>query len=147
MIGGDVGVGRGPGISLRLGHVATRKTNITFELTQTYALHKAATNSETLADSVLFIGTGAQRYTSRSFWVRLAGGLAVLTKDGMWPEFTGGDKPIFGAGALAGAGLDIASTGTRWGNVVFGFEGFGIGSVSRDGAKLQLSFGAGLSWY
>jgi hypothetical protein len=141
MLGGDIGVGRGPWLSLRLGHVATRKTVITFELNATSGLHKAAMTSETLTDSIVGLFAGAQRYTSGSFWVRAAGGPAILVTN---IETGGsGDKPIAGLGGLVGGGLDLA----RWGYLVVGLEGFGTASVSRDGLKAQLAFGLGISYY
>jgi hypothetical protein len=147
MIGGDTGVGRGPAISLRLGHVATRKTIITFELTSTSALHKPAMSSETLSDNNFALFAGAQRYTSASFWLRTAGGLAILVKNAN-ANGTGGDKPILGAGGLVGGGLDLARFDFgRLGFFVLGFEGFGMASVSRDGFKAQLGFNLGFSLY
>jgi hypothetical protein len=142
MIGGDIGVGRGPSLSFRLGHVATRKTIITFELTTTGGLHKAGSMGETLTDSNTGLLAGAQRYTSGSFWVRASGGLTVLVTN-LKSDGTGGDKPIAGLGALAGGGLDLA----RWGYLVLGLEAFGLASVSRDGVKAQLAFGLGLTYY
>jgi hypothetical protein len=142
MIGGDIGVGRGPALSLRLGHVATRKVNVTFELTFTSGLHKAATTSDTLTDTNVALFAGAQRYTSRSFWVRTAGGLTLLIQNAM-NDGTGADKPIAGLGGLGGAGLDFV----RWGYLVFGAEAYGLGSVSRDGVKVELAFALGLTYY
>jgi hypothetical protein len=139
-IGGDVGVGRGPAISLRLGHVATRKTVITFELTGSSALHKRSMTGDTLTDSNVALFVGAQRYTTQSLWVRAAGGPTILvtnanTKGG------GGDAPRGGAGGLLGAGFDFAHL--RY--VSFGFETFLMTSVSGDGFKLQLGFSLGMS--
>lgn len=143
MLGGDVGVGRGPTLSLRLGHVATRKTVITFELNRGDALHKASMDGDTLYDINVSLLAGAQRYTSRSFWVRAAGGMTFLTKNATSAAGTGGESPRAGVGGLFGAGLDIA----RWGYLVLGFEGFGMASITGDGLKAQLSFGLGLSYY
>ncbi len=142
LIGGDTGVGRGPSFSLRLGHVATRKTNITFEITGNSAFHKPSMTSETLTDSNFAAFAGAQRYTTGSVWVRAAGGPTVFVADAM-TNGTGGTKPRLGAGALVGGGLDLA----RWGYLVLGLETFGMASMSSDGLKLQLSFGLGLSYY
>jgi hypothetical protein len=142
LIGGDTGVGRGAAVSLRMGHVATRKTIITFELTGNTAFHKQAVNNETLMDSNFALFAGAQRYTTSSVWVRAAGGPTLLVTDAMTSGM-GGNKPIAGLGALVGGGLDLF----RAGYFVIGLETFGIASVSRDGLKLQLSFGLGLSYY
>jgi hypothetical protein len=144
MIGGDIGVGRGPCLSLRLGHVATRKTIITFELAFTSGLHKAATMSDTLTDSNVGLFVGAQRYTSRSFWVRAAGGLTVLSQN-LKTDGSGGDAPVLGIGGLVGAGLDIARLGRYI--PVISLEGFGMASASREGLKAQLAFGLGFAYY
>lgn len=145
LMGGDLGVGRGPTLSLRLGHVATRKTIITFELTGNSALHKRAmtgAGSETLTDSNFALLAGAQRYTTASLWLRAGAGPTLLVTDAM-TDGTGGDKPRIGAGGLVGGGIDLA----RWGYLVLGLETFGMASVSSDGFKLQISFGLGLSYY
>jgi len=142
LLGGDIGVGRGPSISLRLGHVATRKTIITFELTGSSGLHKESITGETLTDSNLALLAGAQRYASSSFWVRGAGGLSIFVEDAM-PSGGGGKQPIAGIAGLVGAGVDVA----RWGYLVLGLESFTMASVSRDGLKLQLALGLGLSYY
>lgn len=142
LIGGDIGVGRGPALSLRLGHVATRKTIITFELTGSSGLHKQDVNGPTLTDSNVALFAGAQRYTSSSLWLRGAGGLTIFVEDAM-PSGGGGKQAIGGIGGLVGAGVDVA----RWGYLVFGFETFGMASLSSDGVKVQLAFSLGLSYY
>lgn len=141
-LGGDIGVGRGPALSLRIGHVATRKTVITFELTGSSGLHKESLDGDVVADNNFGLLAGAQRYTSGSLWVRGAGGFTVFVEDVM-TNGSGGKTPRGGIGGLAGAGFDIA----RWGYLVLGFETFGLASVSRDGFKLQLAFSLGLSHY
>ncbi len=142
MLGGDVGVGRGPAVSLRLGHVATRKTVITFELTGSSALHKRALMDDTVTDNNFALFAGAQRYTSPSLWLRAAGGITLLATN-VNTDGSGGDKPRGGVGGLVGGGFDIA----RWGYLVLGFETFGMASVSSDGLKVQLAFSTGLSYY
>jgi hypothetical protein len=142
LLGGDIGVGRGPALSLRLGHVATRKTVITFELVGNSGLHKESTTGNTLTDSNFALFAGAQRYTSKSLWVRAAGGYTVFVEDAM-TDGTGGRDPINGIGGLIGGGVDLA----RWGYLVLGLETFGMASLSRDGLKVQLAFSLGLSYY
>lgn len=142
MLGGDIGAGRGPAVSLRIGHVATRKTVITFELTSTNGLHKRAIDDEILTDSNVALFVGAQRYASRSLWVRAAGGPTILITNAM-TNGTGGDKPRGGVGGLVGAGFDFA----RLRYVAFGVETFAMGSVSGDGFKMQLGFSLGMSIY
>ena len=141
MIGG--GVGRGPVVDFRLGHVATQRTQITFELVVSSSLHKPAMMSDrTLTDSVAGLFVGAQRYTAKRspVWVRGAGGLAFFQKD-----FGADDppKPRSGVGGLIGAGYDLL----RWGKVVLGFEAFAVGSITYDGFKLDLNFCTNLMFY
>lgn len=138
LMGGDIGVGRGPALSLRAGHVATRRSVITFEIVGTGGLHKNMT--QTFTDSNIGLFAGVQRYTSKSLWVRLAGGLDVFTAN------SGGGMagtPHGGIGALAGGGLNLA----RWGYLVLGFETFVMTSVTGDGFKAQLGFATNLSYY
>lgn len=140
MIGG--GVGRGPVVDFRMGHVATQRTQITFELVISSSLHKPAMESKTLTDSVAGLFVGAQRYTAKRspVWVRGAGGLAFYQAD-----FGADDppKPRAGIGGLIGAGYDLL----RWGKVVLGFESFAVGSISADGFKLDLNFCTSLVFY
>ncbi|HEY5926596.1 MAG TPA: hypothetical protein VIV11_33140 [Kofleriaceae bacterium] len=144
MMGGDIGVGRGPSLSLRLGHVATRKTNITFELTRGEGYHKASIDGPTLSDSDTAFFVGAQRFAKRAFWVRAAGGLTAFVEDAM-KDGTGGAAPILGVGGLLGAGADIFRLGRFL--PVIGVEAFGMASISRDGFKLHGAFGLGFSYY
>lgn len=140
MMGG--GVGRGPAVDFRLGHVATQRTVITFELAISSSLHKQAMESNTLTDSVAGLFVGAQRYTAprSSVWIRASGGLAIYQANfGM----TNPPKAIGGVGGLFGGGIDLA----RWGKVVLGLEAYSMASVSHDGFKLDLNFSTGLSFY
>jgi len=136
------GVGRGPAVDLRLGHVATQRTVITFELVISSSLHKEAMESKTLTDSVAGLFAGAQRYTAprSSVWIRGAGGISVFQADF---GKTDPPKPRTGVGGLVGGGVDLA----RWGKVVLGFEAYTVASLSRDGFKLDLNFSTGLSFY
>lgn len=141
LIGGDIGVGRGPAVALRFGHVATQKSVITFELVGSTGLHKKAMEADTLSDSSFGLFAGVQHYTSPSVWVRLAGGLDVFTANA---NLSGvGGTAHGGVGALAGGGFDLA----RWGYLVLGFETFAMGSVTGDGFKFQLGFATNLTYY
>jgi hypothetical protein len=139
LLGGDLGVGRGGAASLRIGHVATRHTVITFELSGTGALHKRATDDPTMTDTNAGLYAGALRYASRSTWVRGAGGLTVFTAN----VGTGEQNAHAGFGGLVGGGLDLI----RWGYVVLGAEVFGMASVTGDGFKVNTGFCLGLSHY
>src|SRR5690606_6063482 len=129
---GDIGVGRGGAISARIGHVATRRTVITFELTGTGALHRRGTDGPLVTDTNAGLYAGAQRYVSGSAWFRIAGGLNVFTAN------TGADDQHAhgGIGGLVAGGLDLV----RWGYVVLGLELFGMSSITGDGFKLNTGF-------
>ncbi len=140
LIGGDIGVGSGGMASVRVGHVATRKTVITFELTGTGALHTQATQDSPVTDTNAGLFAGALSYASPSTWFRIAGGPTVFNAN------LGGTgyRTAAGIGALLGGGLDLA----RWGYLVLGCEVMSMASVtSGEGFKFQLGFGFGLSYY
>lgn len=140
MMGG--GVGRGPAVDFRLGHVATQRVVITYELVISSSLHKEATMNQTLTDSVAGLFVGAQSYTAprSSIWIRGAGGLAIFQADF---GKTDPPKPVGGIGGLVGGGVDLA----RWGKVVLGVEAYSVTSLSSQGFKLDLNFSTGLSFY
>jgi hypothetical protein len=139
ILGGD-GIGTGGALSIRLGHVATRTTVITLELSGSGARHKGVgMDDPVLTDTNAGLLVGAQRYASRSTWVRIAGGLDLYNKD-----FGGPDrKTSAGVGGLVGGGLDFV----RWGYLVLGGEVFGMAGVTRDGMKVNTGFLLGLSYY
>lgn len=138
LLGGDLGVGRGGAASLRIGHVATRSSVITFELTGTGALHKPAMDAAALTDTNAGLLAGALRYVTGSTWVRAAGGLDVFTAN-----VGTGQRAHAGIAGLVGGGLDLV----RWGYLVLGLEVFGMSSVTRDGFKVNTGFCLGLSYY
>jgi hypothetical protein len=101
--------GRGGTLDLRLGHVATPRTVITFEAGATLTLHGkegmpvyTTTNTNILA--------GAQYYVSESLWLRLAGGLGIYQASHVQATnnnvFT--DVHQLGPAVLGGIGLDLA---------------------------------------
>lgn len=137
LVGGDIGVGRGGSGSIRIGHVATRHTVITFELTGTGAAHRPSMTSPAVTDTNVSLYAGALRYATKSTWVRMSGGLTV---------FTPNNDPTLaraGLGGLVGGGLDLV----RWGYVVLGLEVFGVASATGDGFKLNTGFMLGLTYY
>ncbi len=139
LLGGDIGVGRGGAVSLRIGHVATRRTVITFELSGTGALHRRGMNDAAMTDTNAALYAGALRYTTRSTWVRAAGGLTVFTANVGTDE----QHAHAGLGGLVGGGLDLI----RWGYLVFGAEIFGMSSITGDGFKVNTGFCFGLTYY
>jgi len=139
ILGGD-GVGTGGAASLRLGHVATRTTVITFEVTGTGRRHQGpGTDDPIVTDTNAGLLVGAQRYATRSTWVRIAGGLDVFNEN-----LGSGDASSHGGVAgLVGGGLDFV----RWGRVVLGGEVFGMAGITGAGLKVNTGFLLGLSFY
>jgi hypothetical protein len=131
-------VGRGGSLSLRLGHVATRRTVITFELTGTASLHKAATMNPTKADTDVNLMTGAQYYVNRSLWLRAAGGVGVYTRRDANDASGAKDITLVGPAALGGVGVEIL----RFKRAALGFEIGTSAMISRDG--VLIASGAGL---
>ncbi len=118
---GDTGVGRGPSASFRIGHVATRDTVITFELTGGSRLHESNVSGSPLYhDDDYNLMAGALLYVAPSLWVRGAGGLSVITFDD-----STGSKPHAGISGLFGLGLDFV----RWRQLVLGIETWGMTSI------------------
>ena len=139
LLGGDIGVGRGGAVSLRIGHVATRRTVITLELSGSGALHRRAMNDTPLTDTNAGLYAGALRYASRSTWVRASGGLTVFTAN----VGTAEQRAHAGLGGLVGGGLDLI----RWGYLVLGAEVFAMSSITGDGFKVNTGFCFGLTYY
>lgn len=131
-------VGRGGSLSLRLGHVATRRTVITFELTVTASLHKAATMSSAKANTDVNLLAGAQYYVNHSLWLRTAGGLGVYTRRDVRSASGVKDVTLVGAAVLGGVGVELLRF--KW--AVLGFEIGTSAMVSSDG--LLIASGAGL---
>ena len=137
---GDTGVGRGPSASFRIGHVATRDTVITFELTGGSRLHESnITGSPLYHDDDYNLMAGALTYVAPSLWLRGAAGLSVITFDD-----STGSKPRAGISGLAGIGLDLV----RWKKLVLGLEGWGMTSiVAVRGIVFDSALCLGLTYY
>lgn len=136
----DGSTGRGGSIDLRLGHVATPRTVITFELGATIALHGTSSMTYTNTDTNLL--AGAQYYVSESLWLRFAGGLGVYQasqvrrSDGML-----GDVQQVGPAVLGGVGIDVARF--KW--AVLGFE-IGTSAMIRSGVLIASDVRVGLAF-
>ncbi len=132
------GVGRGPAISFRIGHTATRTTELTFEITGGSLLHQPPGSGVRHND---FIGAmaGAQHYLAASFWVRGAAGPVTYTED------LGTDQAVHGGiGGTVGFGIDLA----RWHYLVLGIETFGtVAAVATRGGMFNSGLCLGLSYY
>jgi hypothetical protein len=137
---GDTGVGRGVSASFRVGHVATRDTVITFELTGGSRFHESnVTGSPLYHDDDYNLMAGALTYVAPSLWLRGAGGLSVITFDD-----STGSKPRAGIAGLVGVGVDIV----RWRQVVLGLEGWGMTSlVAVRGVVFDSGLCLGLTYY
>ena len=137
---GDIGVGNGPALSLRVGHVATRDTVITFELTGSSRFHSTnVTGAPVYHDEDVNLLAGALVYVTPSVWLRAAGGLSVITFDD-----SSGDKPRAGVGGVGGIGIDLV----RWRKLVLGLEGWGLSSiVAVRGYVFDTGLALGLTYY
>jgi hypothetical protein len=129
-------VGSGGGGSFRLGHVATPRTSIIFELMTTSYFHKPAQQAATAVNETVVLMAGAQVYTGPSLWLR--GGLGA----GSFIEHAP-DNTHVAVGGVIGAGVDVA----RWRRVALGIEAFGAGLIDRDGLLVTGLLGLGLTYY
>lgn len=135
--------GRGGGLDLRIGHVATRRTVISFDFAISARLHRPATMADARADIHSQLLAGAQYYVNPSLWVRGAAGVGVYAARGI-PLPTGelGDRTLAGPAALAGAGVDLL----RWKSLVAGFEVATSAMINHDGLLLGFTGNLGLAF-
>lgn len=138
----DDSVGRGGSLMLRLGHVATRRTVITFEAEATAVLHKASEMSATETNTNTNLATGAQYYVNPSLWLRVTGGAGLYRRrDVMLPQGGRGNTSLIGPVVVGGLGVDLLRF--KWS--VVGFELAtsmtinGDGVLVATGVKLALS--------
>jgi hypothetical protein len=139
--------GRGGSFDFRLGHVATPRTVITFELGGTIVLHRTAmttmTESATFTNAEINLLAGAQYYVTESLWLRFAGGVGRYQAS----HVQSSDKNVFidikqtGPAVLGGVGIDVARF--KW--AVFGIEiGTSVlvvsGVVVASDLRLDLAF-------
>jgi hypothetical protein len=136
-------VGRGGSLSLRLGHVATRRTVITFELGVTAALHKPAMQSATQTNTNTNLLAGALSYVNPSLWLRFAGGLgAYQGRQVALPTGQLGNVTLVGPVMLGGVGIDIA----RVKAAVLGLELGTSAMINRDGVLIASGVNLGLAF-
>lgn len=135
------GVGRGPALSLRLGHVATPSVVMTFEIVGGSLLHQQMTSSTILHNDDISLMAGALLYVNRSLWVRAAGGATTYTEDN---AVTALRAVHGGVGGLVGVGVDLV----RWHYLVLGLETFDqLSIVSKKGLLLNNGLCLGLTYY
>jgi hypothetical protein len=141
-------VGRGGSLSLRLGHVATPRTLITFELGITAALHRPSVTAGQMTSGIkpntdANLLAGAQYYVNPSLWLRGAGGVGVYQgRDVAVSSVAVGDVTLVGPALLAGAGLELARF--KW--AVLGIEVATSAMISGDGVLITGGVGLGLSF-
>lgn len=138
--------GRGGSFDVRLGHVATPRTVITFEFGGTIVLHTAKLNamdSATYTNANLNLLAGAQYYVTESLWLRFAGGLGryqashVKSMDGNVSI----DVQQTGPAVLGGIGIDFARF--KW--AVFGIE-IGTSAMVRSGVVVASDLRLGVTF-
>ncbi|HEX7704045.1 MAG TPA: hypothetical protein VF403_25055, partial [Kofleriaceae bacterium] len=134
------GVGRGPALSFRIGHVATPSTVLTLEITGGSLLHQEAApmgNGPIMHNDFIGLMAGGLYYVSGSFWIRGASGLATYTIDsGM------NNKAHLGITGVGGLGLDFV----RWHYLVLGIETFSqVAIVGTRGLMLNTGLCLGLT--
>lgn len=151
--GVTIGIAIGPGlmiqkgtlgtsgsVSLRLGHVATRTTDVEIVLVGSAFPHTIGTNPPTTYyDQSQTLMLAAQRYINPSLFLRLGGGLNFHTID----SGPMGKTMHWGPAGSAGAGIDLVRR-HLW---VLGLEGYGILGIESGGALFAGAFALGLSHY
>lgn len=139
----DDSVGRGGAVDLRLGHVATPHTVITFEAGVTATLHRPATSSATQTNTDVNLLAGAQYYVNQSLWLRVAGGAGIYRAP--MSRLVAGkldDVQLIGPAVLGGLGLELARF--KW--AVFGVEIAASAMVNGDGVLVASDLALGLSF-
>jgi hypothetical protein len=134
-------VGRGGALSLRLGHVATPRTVITFEFEATATLHRPMNSAvQTNTDANLLVG--GQYYANPSLWLRLAGGIGNYQGHQVARGGKLGDVTLTGPVMLIGGGVDLARF--KW--AVLGIEAASTAMVNRDGVLIVTAASLGLQF-
>jgi hypothetical protein len=137
-------VGRGGALSVRLGHVATPHTVITFEVATSAVLHEPPVMNasvETNTDTNLL--AGAQYYVTPSLWIRGAGGVGIYRANQV--ELSGGalgDIRLIGPAVLGGIGVEFV----RVRSAVMGLEVGTSAMISSSGVLMTSTLGLGFSF-
>lgn len=102
-------VGRGGSVALSLGHVATRRTVINFNLDVIAALHKLGAMDPVSTNFDIALTAGAKHWLNTSLWVRGAAGLGGYNAHSVALDSGGvGDLSLLGPVLIAGIGIDLA---------------------------------------
>ncbi len=145
-LGGSVTIGGGTGtggdLILKVGHVATPKTVITFLLGGSAQFHKNLMK-ELVANNLTYALWGAQYWVGPSLWVSLGVGGGTYHCNSC---FNDAGQPVntkrAGATSGLGAGIDLM----RFRGVVLGLEIHGITLLSRDGLVMTSGMSLGLAF-
>jgi hypothetical protein len=137
-------VGRGGAVSLRLGHVATRSTVITFEVSTSVALHEPhVMNPSVKTNTDTNLLAGAQYYLHHSLWVRVAAGVGIYRGEQVELSTGGiGDLQLVAPAVLGGVGVEFARF--KW--AVLGLETGTSAMVTRNGVLISSCLDLGLSF-
>jgi len=137
-------VGRGGALSLRLGHVATPHTVITFEITTSVALHQPhVANPPVKTNTDTNLLAGAQYYVNRTLWLRAAGGIGVYKGEDVELSTGGtGELQVVAPAVLGGIGIDVLRF--KW--AMLGLETGTSAMVTRSGVLVASSLSLGLSF-
>ena len=131
-------VGRGGSLSLRLGHVATPRTVITFEVGATAALHRPAKTVEQPDNGIVpntdvNLLAGAQYYVNPSLWLRFAGGAGLYQgRKVVVSSVAVADVTLIGPAVLGGLGVDLVRF--KW--AVLGIEFGASAMINGDGVLI-----------
>ena len=127
-------------VDLRLGHVATPATVVTFELANAAFPHVIGTAPPTTYyDTSSSLMVGAQRYNGPSLWLRAAGGLNVHVID----SGPMGKSSHLGPAGAVGAGVDLVRR-HFW---VLDAEISGISAIEKGGLLVTGAISVGISHY
>ncbi len=145
-LGGSVTIGGGTGtggdLVLKVGHVATPKTVITFLLGGSAQFHKNVMK-ELVANNLTYALWGAQYWVGPSLWVSLGVGAGTYHCNSC---FNDSGQPVntkrAGGASGLGAGIDIA----RFRGVVLDLEVHGISVLTREGVVMTGGLSVGLAF-
>lgn len=145
-LGASVTIGGGTGtgglLNLHLGHVATPRTVITFELNGSAQFHQNPA-MELVANNITTVLAGFQYWVGPSLWFR--GGLGAGTYHCNQCLNSVGQRPSTKAAGPAG-GVSVGVDLVRFHGTVLGFELSSSSLLTRDGVIVTNAMSLGLSF-
>jgi hypothetical protein len=135
-IGVDGVTGNGPSGSFRIGHVATRNSLVTLELSTVTLRHavNATMDSDQYIDQDTSIMLGGQFYINPALWLRVAAGIGGYRGKHVGENAL--DVSLTGPAGAVGAGVEVIRF-KRW---AIGLEMFTVGMINRDGLMSSTGF-------